>query len=330
MIALRVLIFGLLCLLAACSEEHQNQAPVLVKTLSGISIQSNSSFLLSFKYVEAYDEDGDDLSLVIFPPAGEVNYTVEGLRVTPSAGFVGTISLPVAVTDGEEFSKTETITLSVVATMELLPLETGSWWEYSDSLFGSDSSMISKMVVGSSVDTVINGENITIYDVIWSDIYEEYGAVYRLSNSSSGMILHSAYSPADTIEASVYVYPSNLSLGDSWVYRELRYDASDEEFFLDSSSLMICSDTSVFITVPAGTFECVELTVKSLVSARSGEVSFPIPNRYDFLTASVRSGEITEKLYYAGGLGYILNTVEQDGELIWKKALSSYSVKIGE
>lgn len=326
MIAMRVLIFGVLLLIAACSEEHKNQAPVLVRTLSGITVQANSSLLISFEYIEAYDEDGDELSLVL---SGGENYSIEGLRITPTSGFIGTLTIPVAVTDGELLSRTVTITLSVVESIELLPLETGSWWEYIDSAAGSDSSLISRMEVGNSSDTVINGENITIYDVVWSDIYEEYGAVYRLSNSSSGTILHSAYSPTDTIDASVHIYPANLTLGDSWVYRELRYDASDEEFFLDSSSLMICTDTSVFITVPAGTFECVEFSVKTLVSSRAGSSSFPLPH-WDEYHPALRAGVVTEKLYYAGGLGYILNTIEQDGELLWKKALNRYSVKIGE
>lgn len=333
MIKCRILILGLLLLIAACSEEHDNQAPVLVKTLTGITIQTNSSILLSFEYVEAYDEDGDALSLIILP-VSENSYTVSGLRITPRAGFVGDLQVPVAVTDGELYSVTDTITLSVVASIDLIPLETGSWWEYVDSISGSDSSLVSRMVVGSPKDSIINGETVAVYDVVWSDIYEEYGAVYQLSNSSSGMVLHTAYSPTDTIDASILIYPANVKQGDSWVYNELRYDASDDEFFLDSSTLMTCTDTSVYITVPAGTFECVEFSVTSLVSTQrsSRSASFPLPQRYDFLNdRAVRSeGVVTEKLYYSGGLGYILNTIDLDGELLWKKALSSYNVNITE
>ncbi|KAF5076424.1 Bacterial Ig domain protein [anaerobic digester metagenome] len=88
-----------------------NDAPVLTY-VTNKSIKEGETLTLTMADVTATDVDGDALSLVI---ADGENYTVSGTTITPASGFTGTLSVGIAVTDGELISGSIEMTVAVTA-----------------------------------------------------------------------------------------------------------------------------------------------------------------------------------------------------------------------
>lgn len=95
------------CLLILQSD--QNNAPVLT-AVTDTSTKEAIPVTLTISNVTASDADGDILALVVYEGA---NYTLSGATVTPSSGFTGTLTVPVAVTDAVDTSNTMDININV-------------------------------------------------------------------------------------------------------------------------------------------------------------------------------------------------------------------------
>jgi cytoskeletal protein RodZ len=89
-----------------------NDEPVLTAVTSK-SIKEGETLTLTMADVTASDADGDALSLFI---ANGNNYTVSGNTITPATGFTGTLSVGIAVTDGELTSNQMVMTVTVSPT----------------------------------------------------------------------------------------------------------------------------------------------------------------------------------------------------------------------
>lgn len=323
----------LLVLLVSCGTVQENRAPVLETVLNNFSISRGQSFTLTLEHVKAYDEDGDVITVKILDESNLPDYTISGSTITPAINFVGAISVAISIFDGELYSRTDTFTLSVVNELVLHPLYKGSQWEYIDSVTSDDTALVSVMAVQNSIDSVISGETVSVADVVWSDLFDEYGIVYRMGNSVAGMNLYSAYSPTDTIEISQQQYPNPVALGDSWQYVELQYDASDSEFIFEDTMMMTCTGVDVYVTVPAGTFKCTEFTLSyadgKTRASNSGTVVMPqlqSRNKSSLIQSRASNDFWVEKLYYSGGFGYILNEIYWGEELLWQKALNRFII----
>lgn len=91
----------------------QNMAPVITGQNSVRTIK-DQPVTITLNHLKVTDPDNkypDDFTLRVF--AGE-HYSVSGAKVTPETGFVGTLSVNVAVSDGISSSNTFTITIPVV------------------------------------------------------------------------------------------------------------------------------------------------------------------------------------------------------------------------
>jgi VCBS repeat-containing protein len=91
-----------------------NDAPVITGQ-NPISMQENDSRAIVFGDLAVSDPDNsypDDFSLAVRDGA---NYTHAGNTISPTAGFAGTLSVPVTVNDGQADSNIYTLTVTVVA-----------------------------------------------------------------------------------------------------------------------------------------------------------------------------------------------------------------------
>jgi hypothetical protein len=86
-----------------------NDAPIL-SAASSKTIDENTPLTLALSDVTAGDADGDALSLVVL--TGD-NYTVDSLTITPVVDYIGILSVPLAVSDGELNSDTLSMTVTV-------------------------------------------------------------------------------------------------------------------------------------------------------------------------------------------------------------------------
>ena len=88
-----------------------NDEPVLT-AVTNKSIKEGETLTLTMADVTVSDADDDALSLVI---ANGENYTVSGSTITPASGFTGTLSVGIAVTDGELTSNQMVMSVTVTA-----------------------------------------------------------------------------------------------------------------------------------------------------------------------------------------------------------------------
>jgi gliding motility-associated-like protein len=94
--------------------EPENIKPVITGQ-SPISTQESTPVTINFSDLLVEDPDNaypGEFSMTVFAGA---NYTVTGQTITPSAGFAGTLNIPVTVNDGELESDPFTLTVSVIA-----------------------------------------------------------------------------------------------------------------------------------------------------------------------------------------------------------------------
>ncbi len=310
--------------------ETENRAPVLVRVLTDLSTTMNKPVVVTMAHIEAYDDDGDNLSVVTHEGS---NYTSAGAVITPTTDFIGDLKVPVQVSDGKELSRMDTITVSVTKDLALMPLIPGAWWGYEDTVFAADTVITrSRLEVGDLSSIVIDGKNITAYDVQWSDL-AEYNLSYLMNNDTAGTTLYGGISPTDTFvnEQRLYKYPAKLN--ESWAHTPLKYSASSGKFIKDvKTTQMLCTDTSIYITVPAGVFHCIELTYAETVNmgiTRSASSLFDVYAGIRYGTyPAVRAGEtvVTHKLYFSKGVGNVKTLSLQSGVTVWKRELTEYSV----
>jgi hypothetical protein len=86
-----------------------NDAPVLI-SVNDTTINEDEVLILSLDDVTASDVEDDELLLVVF--TGD-NYSVDGTTITPDAGFSGTLTVSVSVSDGELISNSMDMIITV-------------------------------------------------------------------------------------------------------------------------------------------------------------------------------------------------------------------------
>lgn len=316
--------FAAMIVVSSCATKLtgvvDNRAPILVKTITDVSTKVNTPITITLRHVEANDQDGDKMSLVL---GSGTNYTVLGTTVTPATGFIGDLFVPVTISDGKLQSQSKILIVSVVSSVELLPLITGSWWEYRDSVLANDSVFTSRLTATWSRDSIIDSKTVRIFNLEWTNLadlkikYESYTDVL-------GTTLLGGTSPSDTLVNPQRLYRYPIKLGDSWKYQTLNYNVTDTAFYMGDSATITCTDTLQYVTVPAGIFECVEMTLTYKASnsrSISGVTVLPMGIR------TRATGTLVEKLYYSPGVGYVKNVTTMNGSPVWVKELTNYHVE---
>ena len=113
----------------------RNNAPVL-GTLPTLTIASNDSLNLDLSAFTAIDVDGDSLTLLIDTAA---NYNVHGLEIIPATDFIGTITVPVRVTDGKDTSSVILLSITVSEPVVAPPVATIRTQDNGSSLVATSS-----------------------------------------------------------------------------------------------------------------------------------------------------------------------------------------------
>ncbi len=329
---------GLILALLGCSKEDETGAaivaepvaPVLVQTVTGVTIPVNTSFTIATAHVEAHDDNGDALTVIAY--AGE-NYTVVGATITPTLDFLGDLRVPVQVSDGILLSRIDTLTISVVSDLAMTPLFEGAWWQYDDTISGSET-QTSRMDVYELSILTMAGAEISAHKVQWSD-YAKYGVYYLMSSDPTGTTLHGGYSASDTLISPQQLHRFPVTLNESWSYQALRYNATDSAFIREpaSTNVMTCTNTAIAITVPAGVFNCIELTYSYPMTLRSARSESSVIDLFAGTESVVNQVvnsravvSVTEKFYYSVGVGMVQHTTMVGESLVWKKVLTDFSV----
>lgn len=103
--------------------QRPNEAPVIKGTNIEFTIDKNTSFTIELEDLDVTDPDNDypsDFTLVI---QDGNDYTVNGVEVSPSLDFTGSLSIPVMVNDGTSNSNVFLIPVAVVDVLSTQPLE---------------------------------------------------------------------------------------------------------------------------------------------------------------------------------------------------------------
>lgn len=100
-------------------KEKPNQAPILTNVTNQV-IPMNSDIIINTSMIEAYDPDGDPLSIIL---GSGTNYTFEDSTLTPAFNFVGDLFVPIKVTDENLESSELTMTITVDALTSLTEQE---------------------------------------------------------------------------------------------------------------------------------------------------------------------------------------------------------------
>ncbi len=311
-----------LLILSGCTKEitglDGNQAPVLLSALTDLSIEVNSSITVSLKHLEAYDDDGDVMQVIV---GDGDNYTITAGVLTPTENFIGDLFVPVKLFDGENYSVQKIIIVSVVRSVELFPLLNGSWWEYSDSVIANDSTYKTRLEATFLRDSIIDGVSEAVHCLQWSNL-AALGICYEAYTSNEGTILLGGTSTHDTLYAPQLFYRYPIVQGDYWSNQKFNYNVTDSLFYLGDASTIRCTNTSVYVTVPAGIFECIEMTVTTAATTRNSD-ELMLGNG-----TAVRAGSaVVEKLYYSPGVGYVKSVMTAGESLVWLKELTSYHVE---
>lgn len=314
--------------LVSCSidvSDNVNIPPKFISVIGQLTIEKDSSLLLTLEVLEAHDANGDIFTLIVHETAE--NYSIEGNRIIPAKGYIGILQVPIQLFDGELHSSIETISISVVNNKTIVPLQTGNRWTYSDYSPGSNSIIFSNLEVFGKVDYSPESSREEVYRVQWTNT-DELDLSWLMYNSDQGTYLHGGVSPTDTFFTSqLYKYP--VQKGDSWPFSPLKYNATDGKFFEGDPTTMICLNNPVYITVPAGTFRCIEYSYSYKVESHSRSFeNTSLPIFFPLGIMKNRSGDnvITEKLYYSEGVGYVQKLTIINSETVWIKELNSYTV----
>lgn len=311
-------------LYVGCSNDHVNIPPILLDTVEDVSIVKDSSLTLTLLYISGYDEDGDDFTLVLND--GD-NYSLAGTTIYPNSGFIGDLFVPVQISDSKDLSNVDTMIISVVNTIQIQPVYDSSWWNYNDSIPVDDTVLISKLVLNdSAINLALDSvDTVSVFRLNWSNL-AEHEIDYLVGNDSSGQLQYGVQTPYDTIIKPQLQHMYPCSLNSTWPFTLIKYNVSDNLLFEDTTVTMTCTDTAVYVTVPAGTFKCFEYTfyydLPESRSSKSDIVITPMNSR-----AAGEVGTITEKIYYSDGVGYVQNITMNGTTVIWKKVLTDYYVE---
>ncbi len=324
----------LLCvlLLNACTGviNSEEEAPILTRTVTDLSVLKNQQVELTMEYVDAYDINGDDMTLIV--SSGE-NYTLSGTTVIPDNNFVGDLHVPVQVKDNTgKLSNRRIIIISVLPDLrEIQPLYVGAEWIFADTFFTIDSATTSRLEITEEFNTAVPGIIGESYVMRWRNA-DSLNLNFIYHSSDSGSIRVGGNSPSDTMSALGMKLKYPVNEGDSWSFSPMEYNIDNSNFFLDTDvTEMRCNDTCIYVTVPAGTFKCIEyeysLPYTSTGSRSAESVILPDGNSVT-IPRSSRGAEytITVKLYYALGVGYVQNLTYVGDTLVIRKALIDYTV----
>lgn len=330
-----MMFFSLLLLLCSgCSEllDLIGNAPVIARVVTDLSIVKNEKITLTMEYIEAYDANGDPMELVVLDG---INYSLIGAQVTPLLDFVGDLKVPVQVMDTTgKYSEVDTIIISVLPDIiEIQPLFIGATWSYVDTFFTIDSVATSHLEVTGLYTDPVDFISSEIYSLQWRNL-DSLQIQYLYTSTPTGLVRVGGVSPSDSylVPQTKLKYPSIA--GTSWAFSPLRYKEEAGRFFVDDAvSEMRCTKESVYVTVPAGLFKCIEYEYSFLYipSKRSlgierlilpeGEVVFKRSG-----CRSIADNMVTVKLYYAAGVGYVQEKVYYNGQVVSKKDLTQYTV----
>jgi len=194
-------------------------------------------------------------------------------------------------------------------------------------VIANDSAYVTRMNAQFSRDSIIGETAVRIFDLKWTNL-AEYGVVYSAYTDSTGMVLMGGVSPTDTLidPQTLYHYP--ITKGEMWSSYSLNYNATDKVFYKGETASITCTDTLMYVEVPAGIFECVEMTM-SYSAARSRSV-FDDWSAFGTMipqgSKSRASDAVVEKLYYSKAVGYVKNITTVNGSVVWIKELTDYSI----
>ncbi|MBA4054390.1 MAG: hypothetical protein C0490_06750, partial [Marivirga sp.] len=105
-------------------NEVENVRPVITGQLA-LSTTKNQNITIELNDLTVVDPDNkypDDFTLKV--SSGQ-NYSVKDNTITPNAGFVGTLNVPVTVHDGEDESEKYTVRITVTDKPNVVPVITG-------------------------------------------------------------------------------------------------------------------------------------------------------------------------------------------------------------
>ena len=343
-----VLLFSsLLLVLGGCGKvvDQQQESPELNKAVNDIAIPINDSLDFDFRYIDAHDVNGDVMEIVIYP--GE-NYTVNGTMIIPNTNFYGDLNVEYALKDSEgNISITYTLIVSVFpdTVVHVQPLDSGAVWHYSDTFFlaTKDSVTTSSFEITSISTIQHNSIDEEVFVGRWRNLLTDNSLdlSYIQSSTAEGLYMLGGISETDTLIDPSLKLKNIVTTGDSWNYQVLRYNIEWGKFFRDTSTTtMTCTNALLYVTVPAGTFEAIEYTysyeynpintgnsrsiaaIGNMTLSEDGLMSVGASRG---LTRATEN-QITVKLYYAAGIGYIQNKTYLNGVLVQQKVLVDYTV----
>lgn len=318
-----VLLFASLVLVLfwGCSDDvvSDNHAPFITDAKTEIVLKKGDNLTITPELVKATDEDGDSVSIILFSGS---NYTLSGATIIPDEGYIGELYVRVRVTDGELESGLITITIIIVDVVQLLPLISGSWWNYRDSIIG-DTSMLSKLEVIKEDTLDLNGSKTPVATLSWSHLSEDT-AYFLMGNDSSGVTSYGGVSPYHRLDTAQLFLPYPVTMTDNWNYSPIKYNASDKQFFLDTEVAMTCLDTSLYVTVPAGTFDCYVYSFK--YTQRGGRKTDQSIGFTGIKNRCNRAHTVEERLFYSVGVGYVKNETRVNNTVTWVKELTDYRI----
>ena len=318
--------------MTGCSEllNVKNHAPVLSNAIAAISVAKNGSVEIELKHVEAYDANGDVMTLEVLDSENKT-YTRVGNVVSPLRDFVGTIWVLIRVTDSNGASSAvKKIAVNVFdvekgSEKQILPLTIGLKWDYLDSFHTLNKVDTSSLTVKSLYTGTVTGVKGPIFRLRWSGLSGIKGTNdtvdYLFSNSDSGLIQVGGASSTVVYDYSPMLfarYP--VSAKSSWKYQNLEYNTEMQRFFLDTTMNSIsCVIPETVVRVPAGVFLCVHYQYETKYLINKSEkrlISVPVSNRADTLVT------LNVNLYYCPGVGYVKNETFIGATKVFTKVLN--------
>lgn len=325
--------------------EGDKDAPHILSIVSSVTISKNTSLAVTLEYMEVFDLNGDALSLIVH--AGE-NYTVEGPVILPLLEYVGDLKVPVQLLDSTGlYSAVDTlcVTVSEEDIIPILPLEHGALWDYSDSFFVVDSVSTSTLLCQKQLPFGKIDPSSNLFTLTW-----ERGNIqsvsYLYENRPLGLYQVGAISAVDTLiieREAMGPFIGNEKTGqykfrypalptEEWEYFPIQ--VKETSGFLYQNSLpvkmKVISD-NVFVTVPAGVYECMQYEYSYERAQSRKDISNEECGLFSQLGGQIRNTESTIRvvLYYSPGIGCVQSETHAGNRLVVKKVLRSYKL-LGE
>ncbi len=303
-------------MIVGCSSSggsHSNTTPVVTEKTVYLTMEKNSSLTLTTEHVQASDAEGDALILVVTP---DENSTALGATVTPTVDYVGDLYVKVAVNDGNSTSEDILIRIAVLDVITLHPLNSGSWWDYSDKNYGEVTA--SKATLGDSV--LLNGDS--YIPLSWSTM-EDLNVSFLFSSDETGVFAAGGISPTDTMISPVLYVPNKAVPDETWNYSPIEYVKTDNKFRLSEAVTMKCIAADSIVSLPAGVFNCAVYQYSYTNSySRSAISGIRI---YSPVRAASGETTYTERLFFTPGIGLVKAETSTGGVVIYTKELTDWS-----